>query len=129
MYLIQIGKGLQMIIGEESVKTQVLEKAVVSSILAGSRRLSEKNRKTAIDNEVKLLRHHRELGHQTPFETLRVTDNRRLSERGPNQPDTQRLGHVRFSKDLGVRPVPRPESITTHTPANLRGANLCFFYA
>jgi hypothetical protein len=67
-----------MIIGEESVKTQVLEKAVVSSILAGSRRLSEKNRKTAIDNEVKLLRHHRELGHQTPFETARSLETERL---------------------------------------------------
>ena len=67
-----------MIIGEESVKTKVLEKAVVSSILAGARRLSEKNRVIAIDNEVKLLRHHRELGHQTPFETARSLKTERL---------------------------------------------------
>ena len=60
-----------MISGENSVKTKVLENAVSSSILAGSRRVSEKNRQIAIDNEVKLLKHHREAGHQTLFETER----------------------------------------------------------
>lgn len=67
-----------MIIGEHSVKTKVLEKAVISSILAGRSRVTEKNRVKAIDNEVKLLRHHRELGHQTPFETARSLKTERL---------------------------------------------------
>ena len=67
-----------MIFGEHSVKTKVLEKAVISSILAGRSRVTEKNRVKAIDNEVKLLRHHRELGHQTPFETARSLKTERL---------------------------------------------------
>jgi|TARA_B110000114_G_C14780421_1_gene272566 hypothetical protein len=67
-----------MIFGEHSVKTKVLEKAVNSSILAGSTRGTKKNTVIAIDNEVKLLRHHRELGHQTPFETARSLETERL---------------------------------------------------
>jgi hypothetical protein len=60
-----------MISGENSIVTKVLENAVSSSILAGSRRVSEKNRQIAIDNELKLLKHHREAGHQTLLETER----------------------------------------------------------
>jgi hypothetical protein len=60
-----------MISGENSIVTIVLKNAVSSSILAGSRRVSEKNRAIAIDNELKLLKHHREAGHQTQFETER----------------------------------------------------------
>tara|TARA_R110000751_G_scaffold307503_1_gene429158 strand:- start:240 stop:515 length:276 start_codon:yes stop_codon:yes gene_type:complete len=60
-----------MISGEQSIVTKVLENAVSSSILAGSRRVSEKNRQIAINNEIKLLKHHREAGHQTPLETER----------------------------------------------------------
>ena len=67
-----------MIFGEQSVKTKVLEKAVISSILAGSRRVSEKNLKNAINNEIKLLQHHRELGHQTEFEKQRSLKTERL---------------------------------------------------
>jgi len=67
-----------MISGSESVKTMVLENAVFSSILAGSRRVSEKNRQIAINNEVKLLKHHRELGHQTAFENERSLKTERL---------------------------------------------------
>ena len=67
-----------MIFGEQSVKTKVLEKAVISSILAGSRRVSEKNLKNAINNEIKLLQHHRELGHQTEFEKHRSLKTERL---------------------------------------------------
>ena len=71
-------KELTMIFGEQSVKTKVLEKAVISSILAGSRRVSEKNRKNAINNEIKLLQHHRDLGHQTEFEKQRSLKTERL---------------------------------------------------
>jgi len=71
-------KELTMIFGEQSVKTKVLEKAVISSILAGSRRVSEKNLKNAINNEIKLLQHHRELGHQTKFEKQRSLKTERL---------------------------------------------------
>ena len=70
-----------MISGEQSVKTKVLENAVSSSILAGSRRVSEKNRQIAIDNELKLLKHHREAGHQTPFETERSLKTEMLLKR------------------------------------------------
>ena len=70
-----------MISGEQSVKTKVLENAVASSILAGSRRVSEKNRAIAIDNELKLLKHHREAGHQTPLETQRSLYTERLLKR------------------------------------------------
>jgi hypothetical protein len=70
-----------MISGSESVKTKVLENAVFSSILAGSRRVSEKNRQIAINNEVKLLQHHRELGHQTAFENERSLETERLLKR------------------------------------------------
>jgi len=70
-----------MISGSESVKTKVLENAVFSSILAGSRRVSEKNRQIAIGNELKLLQHHRELGHQTPLETERSLETERLLKR------------------------------------------------
>ena len=67
-----------MISGEQSKPTLILKNAVVSSILAGSRRVSEKNRQIAIDNEVKLLKHHRELGHQTDFENERSLKTERL---------------------------------------------------
>ena len=70
-----------MISGSESVKTKVLENAVSSSILAGSRRVSEKNRQIAINNEVKLLMHHRKAGHQTPFETERSLKTEMLLKR------------------------------------------------
>ena len=60
-----------MIKGEQSVNTKVLEKAVVHSILAGSRRATEKNRQLALESELNLLRYHREHGHQTPAETER----------------------------------------------------------
>tara|TARA_R110000737_G_scaffold46651_1_gene66506 strand:+ start:26 stop:307 length:282 start_codon:yes stop_codon:yes gene_type:complete len=60
-----------MISGEQSIVTKVLENAVSSSILAGSRRVSEKNRQIAIDNELKLLKHHQKAGHQTEEETAR----------------------------------------------------------
>jgi len=70
-----------MITGTESVNTKVLENAVFSSILAGSRRVSEKNRQIAINNEVKLLQHHRELGHQTEFENERSLRTENLLKR------------------------------------------------
>ena len=70
-----------MISGENSIVTKVLENAVSSSILAGSRRVSEKNRQIAIDNELKLLKHHREAGHQTPFETERSLKTANLLKR------------------------------------------------
>ena len=70
-----------MILGENSVITNVLKNAVSSSVLAGSRSVSEKNRQIAIDNEVKLLKHHREAGHQTPFETERSLKTEMLLKR------------------------------------------------
>ena len=57
-----------MIKGESSVNTKVLEKAVVHSILAGSRRATEKNRQLALESELNLLRYHREHGHQSLIE-------------------------------------------------------------
>tara|TARA_R110000868_G_scaffold329620_2_gene590425 strand:- start:754 stop:1089 length:336 start_codon:yes stop_codon:yes gene_type:complete len=70
-----------MISGENSIVTKVLENAVSSSILAGSLRVSEKNRAIAIDNELKLLKYHREAGHQTPFETERSLKTSNLLKR------------------------------------------------
>ena len=60
-----------MISGENSIVTNVLKNAVSSSILAGSRRVSEKNRRLAVDNEIELLKHHQKVGHQTAEETAR----------------------------------------------------------
>jgi len=60
-----------MISGENSIITNVLTNAVSSSILAGSRRVSEKNRRLAVDNEIELLVHHQKAGHQTAAETVR----------------------------------------------------------
>jgi len=60
-----------MISGENSIITNVLTNAVSSSILAGSRRVSEKNRRLAVDNEIELLKHHQKAGHQTAEETAR----------------------------------------------------------
>jgi hypothetical protein len=70
-----------MISGDQIVNTKILENAVSSSILAGSRRVSEKNRQIAIDNELKLLKHHREAGHQTEFETERSLKTANLLKR------------------------------------------------
>ena len=64
-------KGLNMISGENSIVTNVLKNAVSSSILAGSRRVSEKNRRLAVDNEIELHVHHQKAGHQTAEETAR----------------------------------------------------------
>ena len=58
-----------MITGEKVITTNpALKNAVSSSITAGGRRVSEKNRKLAIDNEIKLQRYHQEAGNQTPAE-------------------------------------------------------------
>ena len=60
-----------MISGENSIVTNVLKNAVSSSILAGSRRVSEKNRQKAVDYEIELLKHHQKTGQQTPQELIR----------------------------------------------------------
>lgn len=61
-----------MISGNDVITTNpALKNAVTASILAGSRRVSEKNRQLAVDNEVKLLRWHQEAGHQTEEEFIR----------------------------------------------------------
>jgi len=61
-----------MILGENVIRTNpALKNAVTASILAGSRRVSEKNRQKAIDNEIKLMRWHQDSGHQTPEEFAR----------------------------------------------------------
>jgi len=60
-----------MISGENIIITNVLKNAVSSSIIAGSRRVSDKNRQKAIDNEIELLKHHQKAGHQTAEETVR----------------------------------------------------------
>jgi hypothetical protein len=65
-------KGLNMISGENVITTNpALKKAVTASIAAGSRRVTEKNRQLAVDNEIKLMRWHQEAGHQTPEEFAR----------------------------------------------------------
>ena len=62
---------MTMISGTNSITTNVLKNAVSSSILAGSRRVSEKNRQKAVDDDIKLLKHHQKAGHQTAEETAR----------------------------------------------------------
>jgi len=65
-------KGLNMISGENVIRTNpALKSAVRASIAAGSRRVTEKNRQLAVDNEIKLMRWHQEAGHQTPEEFAR----------------------------------------------------------
>jgi len=61
-----------MITGDNVIRTNpVLKNAVTASITAGSRRVTEKNRQLAVDNEIKLMRWHQEAGHQTPEEFAR----------------------------------------------------------
>ena len=91
-----------MISGEQVKKTKVLENAVASGILAGSRRVSEKNRAIAIDNELKLLKHHRELGHQTPAETERSLKTDRLLKKEHRR---WNLARGYFSKAEALAPL------------------------
>ena len=66
-------KGLNMITGEQhNPDNIILKSAVVSSILAGSRRVSEKNRQKAVNGQIELLRFHFEAGHQTLEEQNRT---------------------------------------------------------
>jgi hypothetical protein len=54
-----------MIIGEQHKETVLLKKAVDTAIKAGSRKVSEKNRKAAMLADIKLLESHQNAGHQT----------------------------------------------------------------
>jgi hypothetical protein len=54
-----------MITGEQHKPLVVVKKAVETAIKAGSRKVSEKNRKAAMAADIKLLESHQNAGHQT----------------------------------------------------------------
>ena len=81
-----------MITGQNVITTNpALKNSVSASILAGSRRVTEKNRQLAVDAEIRLMRWHQDAGHQTKEEL----------ERSINTVQMLKKEHRRFNLSKG----------------------------